>query len=155
TGMCRNPGNHRRRLCLRRATFHNARCDDCDDQVGTARDFFSTTPIRRRHMHFFLTGQYTPPALNALLENPPNARKEGAKKLSEGAGGRLVSMYSVAADGPGFLVFFAVPDPSAAPAISGLTVTAGTLHNVKLTRLFTHEEIKQVRQNAAKLRSSY
>jgi len=48
-----------------------------------------------------------------------------------------------------------VPDPSAAPAISGLTVTAGTLQNVKLTRLFTQDEIKQVRQNAAKLRSSY
>jgi hypothetical protein len=31
----------------------------------------------------------------------------------------------------------------------------GTLQNVKLTRLFTQDEIKQVRQNAAKLRSSY
>jgi hypothetical protein len=48
-----------------------------------------------------------------------------------------------------------VPDPSTAPAISGLTVTVGTLQNVKLTRLFTQDEIKQVRQNAAKLRSSY
>ncbi|MGL3106842.1 hypothetical protein [Bradyrhizobium sp. BR 1432] len=64
-------------------------------------------------------------------------------------------MYSVATDGPGVLVIFDVPDPSAAPAISGLTVAAGTLQNVKLTRLFTQDEIKQVRQNAAKLRSSY
>ena len=52
-------------------------------------------------------------------------------------------------------MIFDVPDPGAAPAISGLTVTAGTLQNVKLTRLFTQDEIKQVRQNAAKLRSSY
>ena len=34
-------------------------------------------------------------------------------------------------------------------------VLQGALQNVKLTRLFTQDEIKQVRQNAAKLRSSY
>ncbi|XUJ36126.1 GYD domain-containing protein [Bradyrhizobium japonicum] len=106
-------------------------------------------------MHFCLTGQYTPRALNAILENPTTNRQEAATKLIEAAGGKLISMYSVAADGPGVLVIFDVPDPSAAPAISGLTVTAGTLQNVKLTRLFTQDEIKQVRQNAAKLRSSY
>jgi uncharacterized protein with GYD domain len=106
-------------------------------------------------MHFCLTGQYTPRALNAILENPATDRQEAARKLVEAAGGKLVSMYSSATDGPGVLVIFDVPDPSTAPAISGLTVTAGTLHNVKLTRLFTQDEIKQVRQNAAKLRSSY
>ncbi|MCP3403181.1 MULTISPECIES: GYD domain-containing protein [unclassified Bradyrhizobium] len=106
-------------------------------------------------MHFCLAGQYTPRALNAILENPTTDRQEAARKLIEAAGGKLISMYSVAADGPGVLVIFDVPDPSAAPAISGLTVTAGTLQNVKLTRLFTQDEIKQVRQNAAKLRSSY
>ncbi|MFT4116557.1 GYD domain-containing protein [Bradyrhizobium sp.] len=106
-------------------------------------------------MHFCLTGQYTPRALTAILENPTTNRQEAATKLIEAAGGKPVSMYSVAADGPGVLVIFDVPDPSAAPAISGLTVTAGTLQNVKLTRLFTQDEIKQVRQNAARLRSSY
>jgi uncharacterized protein with GYD domain len=106
-------------------------------------------------MHFCLTGQYTPRALSAILENPATDRQAAAKKLIEAAGGKLVSMYSSASDGPGVLVIFDVPDPSAAPAISGLTVTAGTLHNVKLTRLFTQDEVKQVRQNAAKLRSSY
>ncbi|WP_245427666.1 GYD domain-containing protein [Bradyrhizobium sp. MOS003] len=94
-------------------------------------------------------------ALNAILENPATNRQEAARKLIEAAGGKLVSMYSVAADGPGVLVIFDVPDPTAAPAISGLTVTAGTLQNVKLVRLFTQDEIKQVRQNAAKLRPSY
>lgn len=106
-------------------------------------------------MHFCLTGQYTPHALNAILENPTTDRQQAARKLIEAAGGKLISMYSVAADGPGVLVIFDVPDPGSAPAISGLTVTAGTLQNVKLTRLFTQDEIKQVRQNAAKLRSSY
>ncbi|GGI23837.1 GYD domain-containing protein [Bradyrhizobium guangdongense] len=106
-------------------------------------------------MHFCLTGQYTPRALSAILENPATNRQEAAAKLIEAAGGKLVSMYSVAADGPGVLVIFDVPDPSAAPAISGLTVTTGALQNVKLTRLFTQDEIKQVRQNAVKLRGSY
>lgn len=106
-------------------------------------------------MLFSLTGQYTPRALNAILENPTTNRQEAAAKLIEAAGGKLVSMYSVAADGPGVLVIFDVPDPSAAPAISGLTVTAGTLQNVRLMRLYTQDEIKQVRQNAAKLRPAY
>ena len=106
-------------------------------------------------MHFCLTGQYTPRALKAILENPATNRQEAARKLIEAAGGKLVSMYSVAADGPGVLVIFDVPDPTAAPAISGLTVTAGTLQNVKLVRLFTQDEIKQVRQNAAKAGGGY
>jgi hypothetical protein len=31
-------------------------------------------------MHFCLTGQYTPRALNAILENPTTNRQEAAKK---------------------------------------------------------------------------
>ncbi|MBR0874068.1 GYD domain-containing protein [Bradyrhizobium tropiciagri] len=106
-------------------------------------------------MHFCMTGQYTPRALNAILENPETNRQEAARKLIEAAGGKLVSMYSTATDGPGVLVIFDVPDPMTAPAVSGLTVTTGAMQNVKLTRLFTQDEIKQVRKNAVKLRSSY
>jgi hypothetical protein len=106
-------------------------------------------------MHFCPTGQYTHALSTPSWKTPlPIARKQ-QKKLIEAAGGKLISMYSFASDGPSVLVIFDVPDPSAAPAISGLTVTAGTLQNVKLTRLFTQDEIKQVRQNAAKLRSAY
>ena len=106
-------------------------------------------------MHFCLTGQYTPRALNNILENPTQNRYEAAKKLVEAAGGKLISMYSMSADGPGVLTIFDVPDPSMAPVISGIVVAAGTLQNVELTRLFTQEEILQVRQKAAKLRAAY
>jgi uncharacterized protein with GYD domain len=106
-------------------------------------------------MHFCLTGQYTPRALNNILENPTTNRFEAAKKLIEAAGGKLISMYSTPADGPGVLTIFDVPDPSSAPAIVGIVVAAGTLQNVKLTRLFTQEEITSVRQKATKLRASY
>ena len=102
-------------------------------------------------MHFCLTGQYTPRAINNIMENPTTNRLEAAKKLVEAAGG----MYSTPAEGPGVLVIFDVPDPSAAPAIVGVVVAAGTLQNVKLTRLLTQDEVVQVRQKAAKLRAAY
>lgn len=106
-------------------------------------------------MHFCLTGQYTPRALNGILENPTASRYEAAKKLIEAAGGKLVSMYSTPVDGPGVLTIFDVPDPSVAPAIVGIVVAAGTLQNAKLTRLFTQDEIIPIRQKAAQLRASY
>ncbi len=89
------------------------------------------------------------------MENPKANRYEAAKKLIEAAGGKLISMYSTPADGPGVLAIFDVPDPSAAPAISGVVVASGALHNVKLTRLLTQEEVVHVRQTAAKLRGAY
>ena len=52
-------------------------------------------------MHFCLTGQYTPQALNNIMDNPSVSRYEAAKSLIETAGGKLISMYSTAADGPG------------------------------------------------------
>ena len=76
-------------------------------------------------MHFSLTGQYTPRALNNIMENPTTSRYEAAKKLIEAAGGKLILMYSTASDGPGVLVIFDVPDPGAAPAISGTVLASG------------------------------
>jgi hypothetical protein len=48
-----------------------------------------------------------------------------------------------------------LPDPSAAPAMTGVVVESGALHNVKLIRLWTQDEIKQVREKASKLRGAY
>ena len=106
-------------------------------------------------MHFCMTGQYTPKSLNSIMENPKTNRQEAARKLIEAAGGKLVSMYSTAVDGPGVLVIFDVPDPNAAPAISGTVVASGAIHNVNLTRLYTQDEILQVRQKAVQLRGAY
>ena len=63
-------------------------------------------------------------------------------------------MYSTAANGPGILVIFDMPDPNAAPALSGV-VEPGGLQNVELKRLWTQEEITSVRQTASKLRGAY
>lgn len=106
-------------------------------------------------MHFCFSGEYTPRALNNIMENPGTNRYEAAKKLIEAAGGKLISMYSMAVDGPSVMVIFDVPDPSFAPAISGVVVASGAMQNVKLTRLFTQDEIKVVRQHASKLKGAY
>jgi uncharacterized protein with GYD domain len=66
-------------------------------------------------MHFCFTGQYTPRALSSIMEDPKTNRYEAAKKLIEAAGGKLISMYSTVADGPGVLIIFDVPDPGTAP----------------------------------------
>ena len=101
-------------------------------------------------MHFCMTGQYTPKALNGIMENPTVSRYEAAKKLIEAAGGKLISMYSTAANGPGVLVIFDVPDPNSAPRYQALSSQPAPIHNVNLTRLWTQDEITKVRQKAAR-----
>jgi uncharacterized protein with GYD domain len=122
---------------------------------GSKPTLFELSPMGEIAMHFCLTGQYTPQALNSIMDSPTTSRYEAAKNLMEAAGGKLIAMYSTAADGPGVLVIVDVPDPGAAPAISGVVVASGALHHVKLTRLWTQDEIMQVRQTASKLRSAY
>jgi len=106
-------------------------------------------------MHFCFTGQYTPQALNSMMDSPTTNRYEAAKSLIEAAGGKLISMYSTPADGPGAMVIFDVPDPSMASAIVGVVVAAGTLHHVELKRLLTQDEVIQVRKKASELRTKY
>ena len=106
-------------------------------------------------MLFCLTAEYTSQALNAMRENPNTDRREAVNKLLEAAGGKVINMYGVSANGPGVMVIFDVPDPAMAPAISGVAVSSGSVQNVKLTRLFTMDEIKGIRQNAAKIRGAY
>jgi len=106
-------------------------------------------------MHFCLTAQYTPQALNNIMQNPTTSRYEAAKKLIEAAGGKLISMYSTPAEGPGVLVIFDVPEPDSAAAISGVVVASGALHHVKLTRLLTQDEVMHVRKKAGQLSGAY
>ena len=106
-------------------------------------------------MHFCITANYTPQALNAILANPDTNRLAAISNLVEAAGGKVVSLYSTAAEGPGVLVIIDVPDPMTAPAISGIVVASGAVTNVRLTRLMTPEEVRTVRHQAVKLRPAY
>jgi uncharacterized protein with GYD domain len=106
-------------------------------------------------MHFCFMGQHTSQALNGMMENPTGSRFEAAKKLIEAAGGKLISMYGMPTEGPGVLAIFETSDPTAAAAISGVVVASGGLHNVKLLRQLTQEELVEVRQKASQLRSAF
>jgi len=106
-------------------------------------------------MLFCLTADYTPQALNAMREHPNTNRQAAVEQLLTAAGGKLVAMYGRATNGPGVMVIFDVPDPAMAPAITGVAISAGTVHHVELTRLFTMEEVKGLRERAGKIRGSY
>lgn len=106
-------------------------------------------------MLFCLTADYTPQALNAMRENPNTDRRAAVEQLLEAAGGKLIAMYGKAANGPGVMVIFDVPDPAMAPAVCGVAVSAGAIQNVQMTRLFTMEEITGIRQKAAQIRGAY
>jgi hypothetical protein len=77
------------------------------------------------------------------------------EQLLSAAGGKLVAIYGTASNGPGAMVIFDVADPAMAPAISGVVVSAGTVQNVQMTRLFTMDEIKGIREKAGKIRGAY
>ena len=57
--------------------------------------------------------------------------------------------------GPGAMVIFDVPDPAMAPAMCGVAVSSGSVQNVKLTRLFTMQEIAGIRQKARQIYGAY
>jgi uncharacterized protein with GYD domain len=106
-------------------------------------------------MLFCLTADYTPQALNAMRENPNTDRRAAVEELIAAAGGKLIAMYGRAANGPGAMVIFDVPDPAMAPAMCGVAVSSGSVQNVELTRLFTMEEITGIRQKARQIYSAY
>jgi uncharacterized protein with GYD domain len=106
-------------------------------------------------MHFCLTAQYTSHALNSIMDDPNTDRYAAVKKLVEAGGGKLLSMFSTAAEGPGVLMIFDVPDPEMAMSMTGVAMAGGAIHNIKLTRLMTQDEVKSVRQKARQLRGAY
>src|SRR6476661_3203977 len=112
-------------------------------------------PGRTTTMLFCLTADYTPQALNAMRENPNTNRQAAVEELLSAAGGKLVAMYGRATNGPGVMVIFDVADPAMAPAITGVAVSAGTIQNVQMTRLFTMEEVTGLRERARKIRGAY
>jgi uncharacterized protein with GYD domain len=106
-------------------------------------------------MLFCITAQYTPQAINGMMDDPTTNRAEAVRKTIEAAGGKLISMYGMPADGPGVLVIFDVPDPETAPSIAGVAVAGGGVQNLKLSRLLAPDEVAKVQQKARQIRSAY
>ncbi|MBU6497726.1 MAG: GYD domain-containing protein [Rhodospirillales bacterium] len=106
-------------------------------------------------MLFSFTGEYTAQALNAMASNPKTDREAAVKSMIEAAGGRLVSMYARAINGPGVMIIFDVPDPEMSAAISGVAVASGSIQNAHLTRLYTTAEMRAIRDKRIKLNAAY
>ena len=110
-------------------------------------------PTVEADMLFCVSANYTPKALEAMAKNPSN-RREAIEKLLTAAGGKLVAMYGTIADGPGAMAIFDI-DPAAAPAVVGVLTASDALHNIKMQRLFSGEEVAAIRQKRAQLQASY
>ena len=106
-------------------------------------------------MLFCLNADYTAQALNAMRENAKTNRAAAVEKLIEAAGGKLVSLYARASTGPGVMVIFDVPDPQMSAAITGVAVASGAVQNVELTRLYTMEEMGQIREKRVRISAAY
>lgn len=48
-----------------------------------------------------------------------------------------------------------VPDPTVAPAISGVVMASGAVKDIKFFRLLSQDEVVAVRKKAAELRKAY
>ena len=105
-------------------------------------------------MLFCLTAKYTPKALNAMLENPSADRKAAAEKLVTAAGGKLVGFYGTIADGPGVLAIFDI-DPVGAGAINGTVSSTDGVHDVKMQRLLSGDDVMAIRKKRAEIQGSY
>ena len=105
-------------------------------------------------MLFCITANYTPKALNAMLENPSMDRRAAVEKLVTAAGGKLVSFYATLADGPGALTIID-PEPVAAAAITGTVASSDSVRDVKMMRLWTGDEVMAIRRKRAEIHASY
>lgn len=105
-------------------------------------------------MLFCITANYTPKAMDAMAKNPSTNRGAAVEKLLTAAGGKLVAMYGTIAEGPGAMAIFDC-DPASAPAIVAAIASTDAVHNVKMQRLFTGEEVNVIRQKRTQLQASY
>ena len=105
-------------------------------------------------MLFSITANYTAKALNAMRENPDTDRKAAVEQLTTAAGGKLVGFYGTTSDGPGVLVIIDV-DAIAAAAIVGTVAASDSVRDVKMTRLWSHDDVVTIRKKRAELHKSY
>ena len=105
-------------------------------------------------MLFSITANYTAKALNAMRENPATDRKAAVEQLTTAAGGKLVGFYGTTSDGPGVLVIIDV-DAISAAAIVGTVAASDSVRDVKMTRLWSHDDVVAIRKKRAELHKSY
>ena len=90
-----------------------------------------------------------------MRENPKTDRQAAIEEFVSAAGGKIIGMWAKSANGPGVMLVFDVADPDMAPAMTGVAVSAGAIQNVGLTRLFSMEEVANIRQKAKDIQGAY
>lgn len=105
-------------------------------------------------MLFHITATYTAKALNAMAENPTTDRRAAIDKLVGAAGGKVVGFYFTTNDGPGVIVIIDA-EPTAAAAIVGTVAATDSVRDLKMTRLWTNDEVLAVRKKRIELKASY
>lgn len=105
-------------------------------------------------MLFCITANYTAKALNAMAENPGTDRRAALDKLVTAAGGKLVNLYFTTGDGPGAMM---IVDAEAAAVAAMVSTVAATdsVRDIKMTRLWTNEEVTAIRKKRIELTKSY
>lgn len=105
-------------------------------------------------MMFSITANYTAKALQAMAENPTTDRRAAVEKLVSAAGGKVVGFYFTTSDGPGVLAIIDV-DPTAAAAIVGTVAATDSVRDLKMTRLWSNDEVVAIRKKRIELQSAY
>jgi len=105
-------------------------------------------------MLFCITANYTAKALNAMAENPSSDRRAAIDKLVTAAGGKLVNLYFTTGDGPGAMI---IVDAEAAAVAAMVSTVAATdsVRDIKMTRLWTNEEVTAIRKKRVELSKAY
>lgn len=105
-------------------------------------------------MLFCITANYTAKALNAMAENPNSDRRAAMEKLVTAAGGKLVQVYFTTTDGPGAMVIVDAEASDVAAMVSTVAAT-DSVRDMKMTRLWTNEEVTAIRKKRVELSKSY
>jgi len=98
---------------------------------------------------YLTTFVYTGEGWKAMARNPED-RSVAVKALMEKLGGRLVSMYYMAGDYDGFIIYEA-PDAKVAATAIVAAGLAGHIRSLKTSQLYTVPEAMEVIGNAGKL----
>jgi len=105
-------------------------------------------------MLYCISANYTPKAMQAMAKKPDTNRRDALEKLVKAAGGKLVGMYATMTDGPGALAIFDA-DPAVAASVGAVIASSDGVHDFKMQRLYTMEEVIGIRQKRIQLQSSY
>ena len=105
-------------------------------------------------MLYCISANYTPKAMQAMAKKPNTNRSEAFEKLVKAAGGKLVGMYATMTDGPGALAIFDA-DPGVAASVGAVVASSDGVHNFKMVRLFTMDEVIGIRKKRIELQKSY